>query len=114
MATLPSRSIKHASLLPAVACPLINGHESHAVHLPIGKPFGSGCVPFPVPVNGLLALVNDFFEAPPLGKTIVFLVLGDPIPVVSAAAIVLQRHLGWIEAELSGYTVKHNLMGDAC
>jgi len=84
------------------------------VHLPIIKPFGSGRVPFSVPVNGLLAPVNDLFEAPPLRKTIVFLILGNPVPVVSAAAIVLQRHLGWIEAELSGYPVKHNLVADAC
>ena len=107
---------KHQRCQPAAcsACPLINGHESHTVHPSIGKPFGSGRVPFPVPVNGLLALLNDLFEAPPLGETIVFLVLGDPIPVVSAAAIVLQRHLGRIEAEFSGYPVKHNLMGDAC
>ena len=84
------------------------------MHFSIGKPLGSGRMPFAVPVNGLLAPVNDLFEAPPLRKTIVFLILGNPVPVVSAAAIVLQHHLGRIEAELSGYPVKHNLVADAC
>ena len=94
--------------------PFIHVDKTEAVHSSVWELFSSGWVPLLIPSNRLFAFVDYFLEAPPLRETIVFLVLGDPIPVVSAAAIVLQRHLGRIEAEFGGYPVKHNLMGDAC
>ncbi|MBP1610133.1 MAG: hypothetical protein H6Q04_2368 [Acidobacteria bacterium] len=114
MATLPSRSIKQPNRLPAFHAHSLMDMNPIPCIFPLASLLVPGGCHFRSQSMAFLPLSMTSFRLPPLGEGIVFLVLGDPIPVVSAAAIVLQRHLGWIEAELSGYPVKHNLKGDAC
>ena len=90
--------------------PFVDMNESHAVHFPVGQFPGARRMPFLVPADGFLAFLNNFFETPSLGKTVFLLVTGDPIPVVSVAAVILQSDFGRIQSHLGGDAIEHHVV----